>query len=140
MGRVGVRWAALMFMEGATRATKPSEILYPMATILSTIPPRGHPSPFPPTPHPKLVDILAVSSPDLYPVCIGLDVTIQCPYARNVLPRAALQLSAAPNLGGHQKVVYYKTDCNAEGWDFYPCAFDTFTTPGSQARRSIFNS
>ena len=36
--------------------------------------------------------------------------------------------------GEHQKVVRYKTDCNAEEWGLYPWAFDTFVTPGSQSR------
>ncbi len=68
---------------------------------------------------------------------LALDVTIRCPYARHVLPSAALKSSTVPNRGEQQKVGYYKTDYHAEGWDFYPCSFDSFATPGSQTRRLL---
>ncbi len=89
---------------------------------------------------PKRVDILVASTPDFHPTGwnpLGLDVTIRCPYARHILSSAALQSSTAPNRGEQQKVGYCKTDCHAEGWDFYPCSFDSFETPGSQTRRLL---
>ncbi len=84
---------------------------------------------------PNRVGILVASTPDFHPAPLVLDVTIRCPYARHVLSSAALKSSTVPNRGEHQKVSYYKTDCHAEGWDFYPCSFDSFATPGSQTRK-----
>ncbi len=87
------------------------------------------------SPHPKRVDILVNSTPEFHASPLALDVTIRCPYTLNVLPSAAHQASAATNRGEQHKVAYYRTDCEPEGWDFYPVAFDTFASPGSNTKQ-----
>ena len=60
-----------------------------------------------------------------------------CFFTAPILPEIGVGRTISHCLVPTKSCGYYKADCHAKGWDFYPSSFDSFATPGCQTRRLL---